>query len=77
MVENGNSRTLFDIKLNLSYLMKPLFFVLFWSVYDGNFGQIMLEVTEALLNQPVFLIAYKFEPKKQRLKWLLFLLLTY
>ena len=45
MVDNENSRTIFDTKLNLSYLMKPRFFVLFWSVYDGNFGQIMLEVT--------------------------------
>ena len=45
MVNNGNSQTIFDTKLNLSYLMKPNFFVLIRSIYDGNFGQIMLEVT--------------------------------
>jgi hypothetical protein len=35
-------------KLNLTYLMKLNIFVPFKSVYDGNFGHFLVEVTTAV-----------------------------
>jgi hypothetical protein len=35
----------FNVKPNLTYLLKPNIFVLFWLVNDGRFGQFLVEVT--------------------------------
>ena len=45
MVDNWNSQTRFDVKLNLTPVLKPNIFVQIKSFYNGNFGQIMAEVT--------------------------------
>ena len=45
MVDNGNSRTRFDTKLNLTPVLKPNIFVQIWSFYERNFGHFMAEVT--------------------------------
>ena len=46
MLDNGNSQTRFDTKLNLTPVLNPKIFVQIGSFYAGNFGHFMAEVTE-------------------------------
>ncbi len=45
MLDNGNSRTRFDTKLNLNPVLKPNIFVQIRSSFAGIFGQVLPEVT--------------------------------
>ena len=45
MLDNGNSRTRFDTKLNLTSVLKPNIFVQIRSSYAGIFGQVLPKVT--------------------------------
>ena len=45
MVDNGNSRTKIDTKLNFCDGIKSRFFVLIWSLYHISFGHFLVKVT--------------------------------